>query len=411
MNNRYLVGAYIRLSKEDKNLNNKDSESIKNQKEIIRKYIEENNYKLIEEFVDDGYTGSNFNRPGFIRMIEKIKNNEINMVIVKDLSRLGRNNIETNEYIDRFFPKYKVRFISILDNVDTEIDSIGNEMIPFKILMNEYYNRITSKSIRASLKSKKQNGLFLGWKAPFGYKKDKKDKNRIVIDKKAANIVKEIYRLRENGYSTIEIKNILDDKKIPTPSVYSNMKNKTLKWSQFTINEILKNETYIGNLIQGKRKKIFGLKSEIKNPKENWIIVNNTHKPIVSKETFNYVNSIKKKITNKCSNFYLLKKMMRCKECGYSIGVIKNKKRKQMYTSCTNYQKNSKKCFPHCMNYYKFEEIIIDTIKTILKDNLDNNKYEIIINNGIKRELLLLLIDKIIIDKDKNIEIYFSFKL
>lgn len=388
---RYKVGIYLRLSREDdKNDDNgrhhkQDSESIKNQRNILGKYIKENKLTLVDEYVDDGYSGSNFDRPEFKRMINDIELGKINMILVKDLSRLGRNNIETNEYVDRFFPKYKVRFIAILDDVDTEVDTMGNEMAPFKILMNEYYNRITSKNIRATFRNKKNDGLFLGWKAPYGYKKSIENKYKLEVDEEAAKVVKRIFDLAKDGKGPQEIANILSKEKIPTPSVYANL-NRGLKssayelWCSRTIDEMLNNQTYIGNLTQGRRKKIYGIKMDIRVPKDEWIIVENTHQPIIDKITFEQVQKIRTKTINKTisENNYLLKKFLRCKECGHSICVGKKTGRNHSYTACTYYQKYSKFkiCTSHTMQYEKLEEEVLSQIRKLCEEYIDRKNFK-----------------------------------
>ena len=381
-NTKYKVAIYIRLSREDDKgkYQKKDSESVKNQRNILKKYIRQNNLNFLNEYVDDGYSGSNFDRPGFKRMINDIEKGLINMVIVKDLSRLGRNNIETNNYVSRYFPIHRVRFVALLDDVDTEMDTMGNEMAPFKIVVNEYYNRITSKNIRTTFKNKKSEGLFLGWKAPYGYKKSSLNKYKLEIDEEAAKVVKRVFYLAKIGNSPRQIANILSNDKIPTPSMYANL-NRNMSsynlWCSRTIDEMLSNETYIGNLTQGRRKKIYGVKMEIRTSKEDWIIVENTHAPIVDKTTFEQVQKIRKK--NLKGDFkihdYLFRHFLRCKECGHAIGVSIRKNRNQAYTSCTYYQKYSKYklCTPHTMNYGKLEAEILGKIRGLCKKYIDKN--------------------------------------
>ncbi len=388
----------MRISREDeKNERSQknDSESIKNQRILLQKYINENNLQLIDEYVDDGYSGSNFDRPDFKRMINDIKNGKINLVIVKDLSRFGRNNIETNEYIDRYFPEHRVRFIAILDNVDTEMNTIGNEMAPFKILMNEYYNRITSKNIRTTFKNKKSDGLFLGWKAPYGYKKSTENKNKLIIDEEAAKVVKRIFELARDGNSPQIIANILSCDNIPTPSIYANLNRRKKSsaynlWCPKTIDEILINETYIGNMIQGRRKKIYGIKMEIRVPKNEWIIVENTHEPIVDKIAFEQVQKIRNKCGNKIihNHNYLLKGFLKCKECGHSISISKRKSRNKAYTACTFYQKYSKfhLCTSHTMNYDNLEKIILNELRELCKLYVNKDNLISILENDVKNK-------------------------
>lgn len=383
----YKAAIYIRLSREDDKIEG-DSESVKNQRNILQKYIKQNNLNLLDEYVDDGYSGSNFDRPNFKRMISDIEKGLINMVVVKDLSRLGRNNIETSEYVDRYFPIHRVRFIALLDDVDTEMDTMGNEMAPFKIVVNEYYNRITSKNIRTTLKNKKSDGLFLGWKAPYGYKRSSEDKYRLEIDEEAAKVVRRIFELAKEGNGSKQIADILTKDKIPTPSMYANM-NRGVKgatynlWCCRTIDEMLSNETYIGNLTQGRRKKIYGVKMEIRTSKEDWIIVENTHEPIVDKATFEQVQKIRSKNLKGGikKHDYLFRHFLRCKECGHAICIGTRKTRNQSYTACSYYQKYSKfkLCTPHTMNYGKLETEILGKIRELCDNYIDRKSLKNII--------------------------------
>ena len=306
------------------------------------------------------------------------------MVIVKDLSRLGRNNIETNEYIDRYFPTHRVRFVALFDDVDTEMDTMGNEMAPFKIVINDYYNRITSKNIKATLRCKKKDGLFLGWKAPYGYKKSSKDKYKLEIDEVAAKVVRRIFKLAREGNGPRQIANILSQEKILTPSKYAGLNRKSCNlWCPRTIDEILANEVYIGNLVQGKRKKIYGLKMEVRTPKEDWIVINKTHEAIIDEMTFTQVKMIRSKNLKKSfkKNDYLFRQFLRCKECGHAICVSRKKNRKQLYTMCSYYQKNSKYklCSPHIINYGKLENLILDKLRKIFDEYADKKKLKKVI--------------------------------
>lgn len=419
---KYKVAIYIRLSKEDeKDGQIVDSESVKNQRQFLLNYIKNNGYQLYKEYVDDGYSGSNFDRPSFKKMIDDIENKIINMVVVKDLSRLGRNNIETNEYIERYFPKNNVRFIAVLDDVDTEIDTYGNEMAPFKVFMNAYYNRETSKKIKTTLKNKKQSGLFTGWKAPYGYKKDPNNSYQLLVDNDTAFIVKTIFKLAKQGYSSYKIATYLTEKNIKTPFNYAfENSNKRNLWCPRTINEILSNETYIGNLTQGRRKKIYGLKKEVRTSKEDWIIVKNTHEAIIDSETFYYVQKLKKKIQKNHSNHFLLSKLLYCKECGHSIGVYSPKNSKQAYTYCNYYRRYSKYklCTPHTINYFKLEKQVLNELKNLIYNHVDINKMVSTLkkydnkNNEISKikEEIITIQKKQTILEEKLDSLYFDFK-
>ena len=210
MNNiDYKVGIYIRLSKEDEEKEKySESESIQNQRALLMQYIKENKLNFIAEYVDDGISGTSFDRPGFNKMIEDIENGKINMVITKDLSRLGRNYVQSGYYTETYFPEHNVRYIAILDNIDTAIDSANNDIAPFKSILNEMYAKDTSKKINSVLQSKRKQGEYLGT-APYGYKKDPENKYHLIVDEEAAKVVKLIFNKYLEGYGTMQIADYL----------------------------------------------------------------------------------------------------------------------------------------------------------------------------------------------------------
>ena len=221
INKRYKVGIYIRLSKEDEEKSeNEESESISNQRNLLMQYLKQNNLILEEEYVDDGYSGTSFDRPAFKKLIQDIENNRINMVITKDLSRLGRDYIMSGYYTEQYFPEHKVRYIALLDNIDTYLDSSNNDIAPFKSILNDMYAKDISKKIKSVLKNKKEMGLFIGKEAPYGYKKDPDNKYQLIIDEPAAIIVREIYEKYLNGMGPTQIANELSQRGIEIPSVH-----------------------------------------------------------------------------------------------------------------------------------------------------------------------------------------------
>lgn len=288
--NDYKVGIYIRLSKEDekKGIDN-ESESIKNQRKLIYKYLEENKINCYKEYIDDGYTGTNFDRPGFQNLINDIEKKKINMLITKDLSRLGRDYIKTGYYIEDYFPRKNIRYISILDGIDTYENTTSNELAPFKALFNDMVSKDTSKKIKSILRNKKEQGLFLGSKAPYGYKKDKNNKNKLIINKEESLIVKKIFKLAIEGKSNLSIANYLNDEKISSPS--------NGKWSSSSIYNILKNEEYTGCLISNVWTSIsYKNRKRIKRNKEEWIIIKNTHPKIIDEKTYKLANENKQRL-------------------------------------------------------------------------------------------------------------------
>lgn len=259
---KYKAAAYLRLSKEEFS-NEKESNSITNQKLIIDNYLEKNKeYKLVDYYIDDGYSGTNFNRPEFQRMLEDIKNKKIDVIIIKDLSRLGRNYIETGNFIEVIFPAMGVSVVSVDENCEIDsTDYYGDDYLPLKNLFNDMYAKDISKKVRSSLIVKKYNGEFTGKLAPYGYIKDPKDKHKFLIDKNVSHIIRKIFDMILDGKSRRQVADFLNNNDILTPSEYLNINaNEDIsvmkKWNSEMVNTILKNENYTGTLFQGKRRKL-----------------------------------------------------------------------------------------------------------------------------------------------------------
>jgi len=382
----YRVGIYIRLSKEDKEKSQKnESESIKNQRKLIYKYLKDNNLSTFKEYIDDGYTGTNFNRPGFIDLMHDIEENKINMVITKDLSRLGRDYIKTGYYIEEYFPVKGIRYISILDGIDTEQNNNNNDIAPFKALFNDMVSKDTSKKIKAILKNKKEQGLFLGSRAPYGYKKDKFNKNKLVIDKEKSLIVKKIFKMSLKGKSNLEIANYLNKIKVPSPS--------NSKWSSSSIYNILNNKEYTGCLISNVWTSIsYKNKTRIKRNSHEWVIIENTHEEIIDKKTYQLVrdrNKKRKKVSNRKKEKLLLDGIVYCDDCGSKMGISYLKKRGYYILNCNRYKKNSKECSSHYIKYHNLEKYILNQIQN------DNPK-------------ITHIVDKIFIDASKEIKIVYK---
>lgn len=452
--NDFKVGAYIRLSKEDENTT--ESESVANQRLLIKDYLKIHELKLAKEYIDDGYTGTTFNRPAFMQLIADIEAGKINMVITKDLSRLGRNYVKSGYYIEEYFPNKKIRYVSILDNVDTFQNSQNNDIAPFKALFNDMVSKDTSQKIKSILQAKKADGLYLGAKAPYGYQKDPKDKHKLIPDMQTAKIVKKIYTYFLNGQSINTIAAMLNQKGYPTPSKLKNKKD-TL-WSYTSVYNILKNEIYTGKTIQNVWTNIsYKNKTRIKRQKQEWIINPHAHKPIISMATFKQVQiKLHKKESTplKPRAKLLLEGFVYCHECHHLLGANYNKKSNTWNLTCNNYKKNSqqKKCTAHYTNYQKLEALVLKQLNSLAKfDNLQcnyqkelaflNNKLNILYEdrlNGIitltkyqelknkiesqmvtlkttnkinlNRDLIARLIDKITIDNYKNLRIYYKFR-
>ena len=253
--NFYRVGLYIRLSESDEGKSyESESESIINQRNLLIDYVKSNGFTLIDEYVDDGFTGTNFDRPGFKRLIDDIERGRINCVITKDLSRLGRDYIQCGYYVEQYFPQNKIRYISILDRVDTFEESANNDIAPFKALFNDMTSKDTSKKIRSILKNKKEQGKFIGSKPSYGYMRDPLDKGHLIPDPNTSAYVKKIFEMAYEGIGISDIVSYLNDNNILSPSMYKNTKpsskQKTNVWTVSSVNKILKNRMYTGDMVQ-----------------------------------------------------------------------------------------------------------------------------------------------------------------
>ncbi len=382
------AALYIRLSKEDKN------ESINNQKQLLIKYASENNISIHDIYIDDGYTGTNFNRPAFNKLLTDINNKLIDTIIVKDLSRLGRDYIKTGELIEHFFPTHNIRFIAINDSIDTITNNANIDIAPFKYILNDLYAKDLSKKIRSARKTMQEAGLWVGGCIPLGYMQSTLNNNKLVINKKEEYIVKKIFNLYLNNKSINDIKNILNQENIPTFSKLR--KNINNSWTNQSIKKILTNPIYTGTLTQNKQQRLsYKYRHIINNPKEDWIIVNNTHESIINYNDFIKVNKTlnTKKKSNKLKT-HLLDNLLYCYECKHHLGIrkIKNK----YYLCCNNYRYNKLNCTAHGFNYHTLE----NDIKEILYTKFNIN---------ITRDILLKLIERIEISQNKKVFIFFKF--
>lgn len=376
----YSVAMYLRLSKDDGD--NIESESITNQRKIINEYIEKHSeMELYNEYVDDGYTGANFNRPSFKKMLEDIEQKKINMVITKNLARLGRNYIETGTYIEKYFPDHRVRYIAILDRVDNFEDSVSNDFIPIKSVFNEKHCKDTSIAVKKTKRRKMTEGYYACTTAPFGYKKDPDNSGKLIIDEESSKTVKKIFQLKEKGYTTPQIVKYLDRNNYKTPAEYLNIrglesiKDKSV-WRRSSVTRILCNEVYIGHCIRGKTQSIsYKSKDRIYVNRNNYIITQNTHEPIISEETFNKVHNTNKygAILGHQETNYLFKDFIYCKNCGKKL--IFKKERAKVYVYCRNHSENSKLCCNNCkLNYEQIEDKIFDFIVNMYKEYFNNAK-------------------------------------
>ncbi len=379
------VGLYIRLSREDDD-KVEISESITNQKSLLIQYVKENNLRLVDIYIDDGYSGTSFDRPAFKRMIDDILKGKINMVITKDMSRLGRDYIGTGELIEKFFPSHGVRYIAVTDNIDTYLDSSNNDIAPFKAIMNDMYAKDISKKIKSSLKAKQKEGKWVGGRTPFGYMKDPNDRNKLIIFEEQAVVVRRIFDMCLEGLSFYKIALRLTNEKVKTPAEYYSFEWKNNYhlnyglWHAKTIRDILTNRMYIGDLVQNKRNKVnYKVKKIIKNNPENYIVVENTHEAIIEKEIFYQVQKRipKNAGRNEKKETHLLDGLLYCGDCGHRISVTsRRKKDNRCYTICNYYRTYMKYhvCTTHSNNYDVLENIILNTLKELCLNYIDKKK-------------------------------------
>ena len=397
LNKIYNVGIYIRLSREDDE-KTYESESITNQKSLLLQYVKENNLRVYDIYIDDGYSGTNFDRPDFNRLLNDIELGRVNMVITKDMSRLGRDYIGTGSLIEKYFPEHDVRYIAVTDNIDTYLDNSNNDIAPFKAIMNDMYAKDISKKIKSSLHSRMKDGLYVSGRCPFGYQKDPNNKNHLVINEEQAEVVKLIFDLALKGNTYHYIAKELTKRKIKTPASYYNYvwNTKCINtncisqeygvWLDTTIKVILTNRIYTGDAVQGKTKKInYKLKKTVKNNPDDYIIVENTHEAIIDKSTFNYVQTLLPKNVKRPEKkrFYLLDGLLYCGDCKHRITIRYQNKTGRSYTTCDYYRTYSKYhvCTTHTNNYEVLESVILDNIREVCKKYLDKNKIKESINN------------------------------
>ena len=347
----YQAALYIRLSKEDENEG--PSESVTNQKSLLDEFVKNNRLSVYDVYIDDGYSGTNFDRPAFQRMIGDIEAGKVNMVITKDLSRLGRDYIMTGHYMERYFPEKRVRYISLLDGIDTGVESTANDITPFRAIMNDMYAKDISRKIKSVKRDKQRKGQFIGGKPVYGYRMHPTEKNKIVVDEGAAVVVRRIFAMALEGVSCRKIATQLNEEGVPTPAAYAgltvpNPGPYTGLWSSERISEMLQNETYIGNMVQGRTIKIsYKSRKYLKQDRENWVVVEGTHEPLVDNETFRKVRMLvnSRRHTRSRTYDFLLKGLIFCHECGYPLAVLNRKNaagEDVLYFVCRTYQRFTK---------------------------------------------------------------------
>ena len=377
---KYVAGLYCRLSKDDGN--SVESMSIWSQKVMLKQYAESNGIAIYDYYVDDGYSGTNFERPSFKKMITDIENGKINCVITKDLSRLGRNYLQSGAYIEMYFPQKNIRYIAITDGIDT-LNSNQNDIMPFKNILNEMYAKDTSKKVKSAIQSRMREGTYIGSKAPFGYLKDPNNKRRLIIDEKTKPIIELIYKLCLEGKGTQLISQELMKRKIPRPSafvenaekLYGLTEENKYQWSHRMVLNVLRDPVYCGNMARNKRPTLsFKNSKRMYIPKSDYIYAKDTHEGIVSEEVWEQVQTMidKRKCNNKKGLYYdnIFQGLVRCPKCGYALTPKTDYRLKKkelidfVHFSCSTYKKYGvNACSSHRIEARDLYNIVLEDIQ------------------------------------------------
>ena len=376
MSNQKKTALYCRLNQDD-GLDG-DSNSIQNQKSILQRFAEDHHFPSPCFYVDDGFSGGNFQRPAFQQMIADMENGEIGIIVTKDLSRLGRNQLHTGLYIEERFPMFGVRYIAINDNVDTE-NAESNDLMPFKNLFNEWFIRDTSRKIRAVQKSKAERGERLGTRAPYGYVKDLETK-KLVIDEEAAAVVKRIFALCAAGNGPSRIATSLTKEKVLTPTMYAYIKygmahtgldtQRPYHWSGDTVADMLENEIYIGNTVNYRfSTKSYKDKRKMEHPREECLVFENTHPAIISKEVWDIVQRVRKnkRRPTKMNEQNKYSGLVVCADCGKAMVLHRAHTMSADYNhfTCRTYKKDGEACTAHYIRECILDEIVLEDLRRV----------------------------------------------
>ena len=377
----YNVGIYCRLSNDDER--DGESVSIENQKLLLQSYVRQRGWNEIAVYCDDGYSGTNFDRPGVKRLIEDAKAKRINLILVKDLSRFGRNYIEFGQYTDYLFPSLGCRFIALNNGIDTMSDNGSTDVMCFLNLFNEFYSRDTSKKVKAVKRACAESGKFMGTYPAYGYKRDPEDKHHLVIDEETAPTVRRIFSMRASGMGFRAIAVTLNEEGVlPPGALYyqrkgrSDPRNVNHRWAETTVKALIRSEVYIGNMVQGKTGTLsYKSRKLINKPEEEWIRVEGTHEPIISREIWDTVVSIDKKKVRKTPPTDGIRSiftgLVYCADCGFKMrNHIERFTYKDgtpgRYSSfiCGNYARSGKSaCTIHSIYENVLEELVLTDIR------------------------------------------------
>ncbi len=375
----FRAALYMRLSRDDEGSG--ESASISTQRDILRAFAQTQGIAVAGEYVDDGYSGTNFDRPDYQRMIADIEAGKINCVITKDLSRLGRNSAKTTDLLEEYFPEKNVRYISVTDGFDSLSITSGMAVAtPFMLVMNEFYARDISHKIRSSLYAKMQKGDFISPFAPYGYQKDPENKNHLIVDPEAAEVVRSLFRMAADGVPPREIARTLNERHVPTPSEYRCQNRPDLKiedysrrreWTSVIVCKMLRNSVYLGQTEHGKTTKVsFKSKQTRVNSREDWIVVEGTHEAIISPELFEQAR--RRSVARRCEPnrgfTNVFSGIARCADCGRGMTTAPSRKKGSTYNLCCGAYKayGSKECGNHFVDYDLLYEVVSQEMHSLL---------------------------------------------
>lgn len=375
----YSTALYLRLSRDDEQQG--ESGSISTQRQMLTQYCQEQGLRIYDEYVDDGYSGTNFDRPGFQRMLDGIEDGKVNCVITKDLSRLGRNYILTGQYTDIYFPSHNVRYIALNDGIDSSKGE--SEIAPFLNILNEMHARQTSKKVKAAMRTKFANGAHYGAYAPIGYQKHPEIKGKLIIDTEYRWIVEKIFDLAAHGKGGAAICRILTEEKVPTPAWINYQRHGTFahifegkpdskryQWTTAQVKHILSDEVYLGHSVHNRQSNIsFKNRKKVRKPKEEWYKVENTHEPIISKELWEQVQTHvqSRKRPKKDGETQIFAGLLKCADCGWGLRYMHNrataKTKERKLFCCTSYSEYGKdRCSIH---YIKYDTVYAVVLKRL----------------------------------------------
>ena len=372
---KYTAACYCRLSRDDEN--DGTSVSIETQRKVLEDYCRTNGFDVYNFYCDDGFTGTNFDRPSFKQMLSDVQDGVINLIVVKDLSRFGRNYIEVGKYVEEIFPDMGVRFIAIGDDVDTNRDNLDLDlMLPMKNIFNQYYPADCSRKTRQAFITKAKRGEFIGSQAPYGYKKSSEDKHVLVIDEETVPTVRWIFEMAAyQGYGYNKIARVLSERKIITPAALQakrgghSYSKDPYDWNLATVYKMMANTVYLGTLTSGKRRKISFKSKRIKRmPEEKWIVNENMHEPLISEQLWEdaHLRLETRKRTSKSGFVNIFAGLIKCDSCGYALG-ISNASGRDNYFVCNTYKKKGKdKCSAHYIRYDELYNKILADLNEIL---------------------------------------------